>query len=114
MYLVFNNENKCLVFALTDKNIEESENYTEHWDEIKSETETIRGIEPSKCEKNIIKIRFKSDDNLPLSKILNIPMCVIIVKSVFQENDKYYPQVFLKECFYEYEHKNQDDFYVVC
>ena len=39
-----------------------------------------------------------------MGKILNIPACVITVRSVFQENNKYYPQVFLHECFYEYEY----------
>ena len=32
---------------------------------------------------------------------VNIPVCVIIVRSVFQENGKYYPQVHLDGCFYE-------------
>ena len=41
-----------------------------------------------------MKIKFESDDNLPLGKILNIPVCVIIVRSVFQVNNKYHPQVF--------------------
>ena len=41
-----NNENKYLVFALTDKNKEVSENYTKLWDKTKNEIETIRGIEP--------------------------------------------------------------------
>ena len=41
-------------------------------------------------------------------------MCVIIIKSAFQENDKYYPQVHLKDCFYEYDHKHEDYSYVVC
>ena len=45
--------------------------------------------------------------------MLNIPVCVIIVKSVFQKNDKYYPQNFLNECFYEYEHKSEDDSYSI-
>ena len=114
LYLVFNdvdacfeknNENKYLVFALTDKNKEALENYKELWDEIKDEIETIRGIEPIKYEKDFMKIKFESDDDLPLDKILNIPVCVIIVKSVFQENGRYYPQVFLKELFYEYKHE---------
>ena len=60
-----------------------------------------------------MRIKFESDNDLPLGKILNIPVCVIIVKSVFQENDRYYPQVFLKECFYEYKHEYEDDSYVV-
>ena len=60
-----------------------------------------------------MKIRFESDDDLPLNKILNIPACVIIVRSVFQENNNYYPQVFLHECFCEYEYEYEDDFYSI-
>ena len=47
-----------------------------------------------------MKIRFESDYGLPLGKILNIPVCVIIAKSVFEENGKYYPQIYLKHCFF--------------
>ena len=60
-----------------------------------------------------MKIKFESDNDLPLSTILNTPLRVIIAKSVFQENGKYYPQVHLEDCFYEYEHENEDDSYVV-
>ena len=59
-----------------------------------------------------MKIRFESDDDLPLGKILNIPACVIIVRSVFQENNNYYPQFFLHECFYEYVYEYENDSYV--
>ena len=34
-----------------------------------------------------MKARSESNDDLPLSKLLNIPMCIIIVKSVFQEDN---------------------------
>ena len=88
-----------MVFALTDKNREALENYKELWSEIKDEIETIRVIESIRHEKNFIKIKFESDDDLCLGKVLNIPVCVIISMSVFQENDKYYPQVYLKDCF---------------
>ena len=90
LYLVFNdvdayfeehNENKYLVFALTDKNREALENYKEElWSEIKDEIETIRGIELIKYEKDFMKIKFGSDDDLPLG---------ITAKSVFQKCDKY-------------------------
>ena len=39
-----------------------------------------------------MKIKFKSNDDLPLGKMLNIPMCIIIVRRVFEEDGKYYPQ----------------------
>ena len=60
-----------------------------------------------------MKIRFESDDDLPLGKILNIPACVTIVRSVFQDNKNYYPQVFLHECFYEYEYELKNGFYFI-
>ena len=41
-----------------------------------------------------MKIKFNSDDNLPLNKILNLHNLAIIVRSVVQEDNKYYPQVF--------------------
>ena len=51
---------------------------------------------------DFIKTRFKSNDDLPLRKILNIPVCIIIVRSVFQEDNNYYPQVLLYECLYKH------------
>ena len=112
LYLVFNNldsyieksgENKYLIFASTDKNAMVLGDYTEIWDEIKEQIELISGNKVIKYSKDFIKINFESDDDLPLGKILNIPVCVIIVKGVFEEDSKYYPQVLLHECFYEHE-----------
>ena len=48
-----------------------------------------------------MKIKFNSDDNLPLNKVLKLHMLTIVVRSDFQEDGKYYPQVFLDESFYE-------------
>ena len=41
-----------------------------------------------------MKIKFDSDDNLPLKKTVEIPIVKIVVRAVFDENKKYYPQVF--------------------
>ena len=60
-----------------------------------------------------MKIKFKSDNDLPLGKILNIPVCIIIVTSVFQEKNNCYPQVFLHECFYEYDDEFEDGSYAI-
>ena len=104
VYLIFNNadgyieesnENKYLIFASTDKNKEVLENCTELWDEIKYQIKMIRGNKPIEYGKDFMKIKFESDDNLPLDKILSIPVCIMSVGSVFQENNKYYPQVHL-------------------
>ena len=40
-----------------------------------------------------MKIRFEAGYGLPIGKILNIPTCAIMVRSVFEENGKYYTQV---------------------
>ena len=48
-----------------------------------------------------MKIQFNSNDDLPLSKTLMLHNLTTIVRSVFEEDGKYYPQVFLDEYFYE-------------
>ena len=40
-----------------------------------------------------MKIRFESDDDLPLGKILSIPSMIIVTRSIFQEDNKYFSQV---------------------
>ena len=48
-----------------------------------------------------MEIKFNLDDDLPLNKILKLHNITVIVICVFEEDGKYYPQVFLGECLYE-------------
>ena len=48
-----------------------------------------------------MKIKFNSDDNLPLNKSLNFHIMTITIRSVFEEDGKLYPQVFLIDTLYE-------------
>ena len=48
-----------------------------------------------------MKIKFNSNDDLPLNKILKLHMLTNIVRSVFEEDGKYYPRIFLDECLCE-------------
>ena len=48
-----------------------------------------------------MKVKFISDDELPLNKTIEIPTITIVVRTIFVENNKYYPQVFLDECLYK-------------
>ena len=48
-----------------------------------------------------MKIKFDSDDELPLNKTIEIPSMIIVVKAAFHENKKYYPKVLLDECLYK-------------
>ena len=48
-----------------------------------------------------MKIKFDTEDNLPLNKQLKLHMLTIIVRSVFEEDGKFYPQLYLDDCLYE-------------
>ena len=48
-----------------------------------------------------MKIKFISDDDLPLNKPLNFLMMTIVIRSVFEEDRKLYPEVLLDGTLYE-------------
>ena len=51
--------------------------------------------------KDFMRIWFDLYDDLPLGKILSISVLSIFVESVFQNENKYYPQIHIHECEYE-------------
>ena len=67
----------------------------------KKEIETINGGEKSEYGKDFWKIRFESNDDLPLNKPMKLRFLTIIIRSVFREDGKFYPQLFLDETLYE-------------
>ena len=95
-----NNGNKYLVFDSSDEKKKNSKKYTELWDVIKNKIETIKGGE-CKYGQDFMTIKFNTDDDLPLNKPLNLHMLTIIVRSVFEDESKFYPQVYLDECLYK-------------
>ena len=74
--------------------------YAELWNNTKNLIETVNGKSGNYDEK-YMKIKFSSDNNLPLNKILKLYNLTIVVRSVFQEDKKYYPQIFLDKCLCE-------------
>ena len=74
--------------------------YWKLWNGIKKLIKTIDD-KPGEYGKDFMKIKHNSDDNLSLNKILKLHNLTIIVNSVFQEDNKYYPQINLDECLYE-------------
>ena len=52
-------------------------------------------------EKNHAKIGVKTDDDLPLKGSVKFPTLTIIIRCVFQEGNKLYPQIHLYECLYQ-------------
>ena len=51
---------------------------------------------------NYMKIKFDSDDNLPLNKAIEIRILTIVVTAVLYENIKRCPQVFLMNVLVKY------------
>ena len=43
-----------------------------------------------------MKMKFNSHEELPLNKAIKIHNMIIAVRPIFLENDKYYPQVFIR------------------
>ena len=48
-----------------------------------------------------MKIKFNSDDKLPSNKQLKFLSITIVIRSVFEDDGKYYPPAFLDDCLYE-------------
>ena len=84
------NGNKYLTLVPVKENKEKIKKYEELWIKLRH---LIRSI-----TKKYLKIKSDSDDELPLNKIIEIPIRAIVVTAVFLENNKYYAQVSLDKC----------------
>ena len=86
--------NKYLVFGSADENKELLKKYIDVFNGIRGKIKEINGGECD-YEKNYMKIKFDSDYNLPLNKPLKFPLMNITIRSVFEEDGKFHPQVIL-------------------
>ena len=92
--------NKYLTFDSTDENKELLKKYNDVWNVIKNKIEEVSSGECN-YEKDYLKIKFNSHDDLPLNKPLKFYNMTIIIRFVFEEDGKLYPQVFLDDTLYE-------------
>ena len=92
-YIKEKDVNKCLVFDSTDENKELLKKYIDVWNGIKNK---IKDVDDSEFdyEKEYMKIKFNSDDNLPLNKPLKFHNMTITIRSVFEEDGTLYLQIF--------------------
>ena len=99
-YIEEKNENKYLIFDATDENKELLKKYNDVWSGIRNK---IEAVSSGQCgyEKDYMKIKFNSNDDLPLNKLLKLHLMAITIRSVFEEDVKLYPQVFLDDTLYE-------------
>ena len=94
------NKSKYLTLVPTNESKEKIKKYEELWSKIR---DLIRSMTKNSddYDEKYMKIKFNLDDELPLNKTIEIPTMTIVVRAVFHENNKYYPQVFLDECLYK-------------
>ena len=95
------NGNKYLIIDSTDENKELLNKYNDVFNGIRDEIKTISGGKENDYEKDYMKIRFNSDDNLPVNKPLKIHLMTIIIGSAFKEDGKLYAQVFVDDTLHE-------------
>ena len=90
-YLIINSENGDIM-----------QKYQDVFNGIKEIIKKINDYgQPIKYDDNYMKIKFNTDDNIPLNKIIYFPTVTVIIRSVTQKDGKYYPQLFLDDCLYE-------------
>ena len=91
--------NKYLIFDSADENKKLPKKYNDVFNGIRDKIKKINSDECSH-EKDYIKIKFNSDDSLPLNKPLCFYNMIITIRSVFKEDGKLYSQVFLNDTLY--------------
>ena len=109
LHLMFNRINchfeevdgdKYLIISSENGDIKQK--YQEVFDGIKEIIKKINDYSYSiKYDDNYMKVKFNTDDNIPLNKIIYFPTRTIIIRSVTKKDYKYYPQLFLDDCLYE-------------
>ena len=100
-YIEEKNGNKYVIFDSVDENKEILKIYADVWDGIKSKIKSINIDKENDYGKDYMKIKFNSDDDLPLNKLLKFHLMTIIIRCDFSEDGKLYPQLFLDYTLYE-------------
>ena len=92
--------NIYLIFDSTDENKELLKKYNDILNGIKCKIREVSSDEYD-YKKDYMKIKFNSDDHVPLNKPLKLHNVTITIRSVFEEDGKLYLQVFLDDTLYE-------------
>ena len=86
-YIEEKGANKYLVFDSTNENKELLKKYDDVFNGIRDKIKEINNNECD-CEKDYMKIKFNSDDDLPLNKSLKFRLMTITIRYVFEEDGK--------------------------
>ena len=91
------NSNK---FLTIDKGNAILKKYDQVFSGIKYHIERINGKEVV-YGSEFDKIKFLTNDSLPLGKLIYFPTLTIVIRCVFKQDGIFYPQVYLDECLYQ-------------
>ena len=101
MYLLVDHANGCieekgvikyLIFGSTDENTELLKKYNDVFNGIRDKIEEISSSDFD-YEKDCMKIKFNSDDNLPLNIPLKLDKMTITIRSILEEDGKLYARM---------------------
>ena len=96
-YVEEHNSNKYLTIALTDNNSKVIIDYAKVWNGILEQIKKINDGKIKEWGKDYMKIKFNSDDDIPLNKVLNFHALRIVIRSIFDNEGKYCPKIFLDD-----------------
>ena len=94
-------EIKYLDLDEIDENEEVLNKYKEVWEGIKKKFGTINSGEKIEYGKDLKKIRFESNDDVPMNKPVKLHLLTIIIRCVFSKDSKICTQLFLDDALYE-------------
>ena len=82
---------KYLNVALNDYNNNVLKKYSEVWKGIKNQIVKINNGLGGEYDKDYMKIKINSDNDLPLNKVMKFDDLTVIIRSIFEKDRKYYP-----------------------
>ena len=94
-YFEINNDDKYLAIIFTSES--QKMKYETIWKEIKQ----LINNEISDYSKDYTVFKFGSNDVIRLDSVINIRSLAIIIRYVFKDDNKYYPQIYIHSCLYE-------------
>ena len=97
----FEEKDRDKYLIIIPENGDTIQKYQEVFDILKEIIKKINDYsQPIKYDDNYMEIKFNTDGNIPLNKIMYHPTNYNHQKC-HKKDDKYYPQVFLDECLYQ-------------
>ena len=94
-----------MTFCESDKNKDMINNYVkiinQIGDEITCWIDELKEDDSVGFKTDIMKLKFRTDDNLVYNEKINIPVCLISLSIVIKRKNYYYPNFRLQRCFYE-------------